>query len=87
MSVSLMSQKSVRNETVAAVQAKAKALKEQQRSRLDSRHYYMFEIVADRLQIESTVVEEFVLDGDQVTLNYCLCCPCAIQTNAVVKLI
>ncbi len=64
-----MAQKSVRNETVAAVQAKAKALKEQQRSRLDSRHYYMFDIVADRLQMDSSTVEEFVLDGDQVLLK------------------
>lgn len=66
MSVSYMTQKSTRNETVAAVQAKAKALKEQQRSRLDSRHYYMFEIVADRLDLDVSVVEEFILDGDQV---------------------
>lgn len=66
-SISFMAQKGTRNETVAAVQAKAKALREQQRSRLDSRHYYMFEIVADRLQLDSNVVEEFVLDGDQVS--------------------
>lgn len=56
-----------RNETVAAVQAKTKALKEQQRARLDNRHQYMLEIVAERLQLESSTVEEFILDGDQVS--------------------
>lgn len=66
MSVSTMVQKPVRNEAVGAVQAKAKALKEQQRTRLDSRHFYMFEIVAERLQLDSNSVEDYILDGDQV---------------------
>lgn len=67
MSGSYIVQKTARsNESVAAMQAKAKALKEQQRSRLDSRHYYMIEIVADRLQLDTEIVEEFLLDGDQV---------------------
>lgn len=61
-----MVQKSARTEAVAAVQAKAKALKEKQRARLDSRHYYLFEIVAERLQLDPNTVEEFILDGDQV---------------------
>lgn len=67
-------QKGARNESVAAVQAKTKALREQQRSRLDSRHHYMFEIVGERLQLDSNTVEEFVLDGDQVcydTMSLC----------------
>ena len=61
-----MVQKSARNEAVAAVQAKAKALKEQQRSRLDSRHYYLFELVGERLQLAPNAIEEFILEGDQV---------------------
>lgn len=61
-------QKAARNEAVA-VQAKTKALKEQQRSRLDSRHYYMLDIVSERLQLESSVVEDYILDGDQVFIN------------------
>lgn len=69
MSVSLMVQKSARNEAVSVVQAKAKAMKEQQRSRLDSRHYYLLEIVAERLQLNQSTVEEFILDGDQVYYN------------------
>lgn len=64
-----MAQKSARNEAVAAVQAKAKALKEQQRSRLDNRHYYLFEIVGDRLQLDPNAIEEFILEGDQVWLQ------------------
>lgn len=64
-----MVQKPAHNEAVAAVQAKAKALKEQHRTRLDSRHYYLFEIVAERLQLDPTTVEEFILDGDQVFLS------------------
>lgn len=68
-SVSLVVQKSARSEAVGAVQAKAKALKEQQRSRLDSRHYYLFEIVAERLQLNPSIVEEFILDGDQVHIS------------------
>lgn len=61
-----MVQKAARNDTAATLQAKSKALKEQQRSRLDSRHSYLIDIVAERLQLESNLVEEFILDGDQV---------------------
>ena len=63
--------KTSRNESVAAVQAKSKAFKEQQRARLDSRHYYMFEIIGERLQLDSNTVEEFMLDGDQVSSCSC----------------
>lgn len=68
MSVSLVGQKSARNEAVA-VQAKAKALREAQRARLDGRHQYMLELVADRLQLELSTVEDYMLDGDQVQLT------------------
>lgn len=64
-----MVQKAARNDTAATLQAKSKALKEKQRSRLDSRHSYLIDIVAERLQLESNIVEEFVLDGDQVAIS------------------
>ena len=50
-------------------QARVKALKEQQRNRLDTRHKYVIGIVADRLGLDEAVVEDFLLDGDQV--NQC----------------
>ena len=59
-------QKSVRNEAVAAVQAKAKALRELQRGRIDGRHRYILDLVANRLSLSISVVEEFMLDGHQV---------------------
>ncbi len=58
-------QKTARNEAVA-VQVRAKALREHQRSRIDGRHQYILDLVADRLQLELSVVEDFMLDGDQV---------------------
>lgn len=64
-------QKAARNEAVA-VQAKTKAIREQQRSRLDNRHHYIFELVGERLQLDSSTVEEFVLDGDQVCITYAI---------------
>ena len=64
-----MVQKTARNDTAAILQAKSKALKEQQRSRLDTRHSYLIEIVAERLQLDSNIVEEFILDGDQVAIS------------------
>ena len=63
-----MAQKTARNEAFA-IQAKARAIRENQRSRLDSRHQYILEIVADRLQLDLNVVEDFMLDGDQVTIT------------------
>ena len=57
--------KTSRNEAIA-VQAKAKAMREQQRDRIDARHRYILELVADRLNLEVAAVEEFMLDGDQV---------------------
>ena len=64
-----MVQKTARNDIAATLQAKSKALKEQQRSRLDTRHSYLIEIVAERLQLDSNIVEEFILDGDQVAIS------------------
>lgn len=66
-----MVQKSAHSEAVGALQAKAKALKEKQRSRLDSRHYHMFDLVAERLRLDPNTVEEFILDGEQVCCNLC----------------
>ena len=59
-------QKNTRNEAVA-LQAKAKALREQQRARLDGKHKYMIGLVAGRLKLEVSAVEDFLLDGDQVS--------------------
>lgn len=47
-------------------QARIKALREQQRSRLDGRHKYVVNLVAIRLGLTEAAVEEFLLDGDQV---------------------
>ena len=60
-------QKSLRNEGVASIQAKVKAIREKQRARLDARHRYMLELVADRLELGLNVVEDYMLDGDQVS--------------------
>ena len=48
------------------VQARAKALREHQRARLDARHKYVLGLVANRLDLEESAVEDFMLDGDQV---------------------
>ena len=65
MATSFTVQKNARNEAIA-LQAKAKALREQQRARIDGRHKYMLGLVADRLELDLSVVEDFMLDGDQV---------------------
>ncbi len=56
----------VQNNDAGTLQARAKALREQQRSKLDSRHKYILSLVAERLQLEASVVEDFMLDGEQV---------------------
>lgn len=66
-------QKNSRNEAIA-VQARAKALREQQRTRLDARHKYVLGLVANRLDLEESVVEDFMLDGDQVGVTLAHCC-------------
>ena len=68
MATSFTVQKNARNEAIA-LQAKAKALREQQRARIDGRHKYMLGLVADRLELELSLVEDFMLDGDQVSLT------------------
>ena len=62
-------QKILRNEGPASLQAKVKALRERQRARLDARHHYMLEMVAERLELAVNVVEEFMLDSDQVRIG------------------
>ena len=56
------------------LQARAKALREQQRTRLDARHKYVLGLVASRLELEEAAVEDFMLDGDQVR--------CSLFTNS-----
>lgn len=51
----------------ATVQAYARALRESQRARLDARHTYMIELVADMLALAAATIEDFMLDGDQVS--------------------
>ena len=67
MATSFSVQKNARNEAIA-LQAKAKALREQQRTRIDGRHKYILGLVADRLDLELSAVEDFMLDGDQLDL-------------------
>ena len=69
----LAMQKNSRNEAIA-LQARAKALREQQRARLDARHKYVLGLVANRLDLEESVVEDFMLDGDQVCITPAYCC-------------
>ena len=40
--------------------------KELQRAKLDQRHKYIISLVATRVDLENTAVEDFLLDGDQV---------------------
>lgn len=50
-------------------QARTKALREQQRSRLDGRHKYIVCLVAMQLQLADAEVEDNLLDGNQVILH------------------
>ena len=54
------------------LQARTKALREQQRSRLDGRHKYIISLVALRVCLTDAEVEDFLLDGNQVV--FCLAC-------------
>jgi hypothetical protein len=47
-----------------------KALREQQRSRLDGRHKYITGLVALQVGLTGTGVEDYLLDGNQVIQNY-----------------
>ena len=42
---------------------------EAKRARLDGRHNYLFSTIADKLAIEVEQIENFMLEGDQV--SYC----------------
>lgn len=53
-------------------QARTKALREQQRSRLDGRHKYIVSLVAMQVELTDAEVEDNLLDGNQV-LFYVLC--------------
>ena len=43
-----------------------KALREQQRSRLDGRHRYIMGLVAVQVGLSASQVEDYLLDGNQV---------------------
>ena len=47
-------------------QQRLKEEKEVKRATLDSRHQYVFSVVATKLCLEESQVEDFVLEGDQV---------------------
>lgn len=49
---------------------RAKAIRDGQRERLDPRHKYILSFVADKLKLEPSTVEEYMLDGDQVKIYY-----------------
>lgn len=48
-------------------QQKAREELEAKRARLDGRHGYLFSTVADKLAIEVEQIENFMLEGDQVS--------------------
>lgn len=48
------------------IQARTKALREQQRSRLDGRHKYIVSLVALHVDLTDAEVEDNLLDGNQV---------------------
>lgn len=49
--------------------AKLKEERDAKRSRLDDRHFHIFQIVNDRLGLEKNEVEEACLEGNQVVLK------------------
>jgi dynein heavy chain len=53
-------------ESVKIKQARMKALRERQRSRLDGRHKYIITLVALRVSLTDAEVEDFLLDGNQL---------------------
>lgn len=61
---------------------RAKALRDGQRERLDSRHRYILSYVSDSLKLETSAVEEYMLDGDQVHIVYMREC---IHFSIIVK--
>ena len=57
-------------ESLKIRQARAKAARESKRARLDARHQYMFDLLADKLSIDASAVAEYMLDGNQVKNNF-----------------
>lgn len=57
-------------ESLKMRQARAKAARVSQRARLDGRHQYMFDLLADKLKIDASTVAEYMLDGNQVKRNF-----------------
>lgn len=55
-------------------QQKLKEEKEAKRASLDARHQYVFGMLAMRLNMEESEVEEHMLDGDQVCLHCSFTC-------------
>ena len=45
---------------------RAKAIRDAQKERIDQRHQYILSFVADSLKLDSSVVADYMLDGDQV---------------------
>ena len=52
---------------LSLAQLKLKEEKETKRATLDSRHQYLFGAMATKLGLEESAVEEFLLEGDQVS--------------------
>ncbi len=51
------------------MQQKLKEEKEAKKATLDSRHQYIFSVVATKLCLEDSLVEDFALEGDQVRIS------------------
>lgn len=54
-------------ESIKLRQARAKAIRDVQRGRIDGRHKYMFNLLGNYFKLDAAAVEEFMLDGDQVS--------------------
>ena len=59
-------------ESLKLRQMKAKAQREQQRNRIDGRHKHLFTVVADMVKLDPNTVEEYMLDGNQVSQAYAI---------------
>lgn len=51
-------------------QAKYKQAREERKKLLTPAHKYMINILADRLSLEPTAVEEFILDSSSVSISH-----------------
>ena len=50
------------------IKAKLKEEKEAKRATLDERHYYILQLVSDRIKIDITEAEDYILEGEEVIL-------------------